>query len=508
MRFLLLLIGFLVSIPGNPLFAQGLLVFNNNTATAITNLVTGTRANVKVALYYSIVTNATRDSLVFANGVSTNTFTPGLFIGGTRSIPGAPAGTFIRAQLRVWTGSAASYEEAIHGVSEYWGESALFIVGPLGGGINVVPTLVGSGLTPILFPVLGPNATYSVNAIGYADIRLEAGSNLVSNPFNAGDNSVSNLFRGIPTGSYFIDTPNGPTNAFSVSAGWSNPDVELIFPRGGCLWVPTSTNLTFVGDVWIRQSSATYSAGEWFLGAIPGAGANVACGGFTDPCPTDPPVDGLQVRKWNPQTQTWADPASYLDGLGWIPQVPAISPGEGVVIDSPATFQLLRPNVGPRLQRVRVSPRRDIGFTVQFPATNSVSYCLLQSTNLNSNVWRVADSGTLTPSGGVASLNVPGATGNPVFYRIVPGFSLTSTVMLSPVREGNSFSFEWYAFQGEFPYVVVVEKTLALANPPSASLWQEVATLRNGLNTVTRFVDTSATAARAYYRVRNPSGGP
>jgi hypothetical protein len=42
---------------------------------------------------------------------------------------------------------------------------------------------------------------YSVNVVGYSDADFVAGSNLVANPRNAGNNTLSNLFDGVPSGS-------------------------------------------------------------------------------------------------------------------------------------------------------------------------------------------------------------------------------------------------------------------------------------------------------------------
>src|SRR5687768_16042041 len=69
---------------------------------------------------------------------------------------------------------------------------------------------------------------YSVNALGYADMHLAAGSNLVANPFRARHKSVSTLFRGLLDGSFFLPWigPMGnfsPTNFCTQAGGWSDP---------------------------------------------------------------------------------------------------------------------------------------------------------------------------------------------------------------------------------------------------------------------------------------------
>src|SRR5262245_28579390 len=59
--------------------------------------------------------------------------------------------------------------------------------------------LVAGGLTQVL-----AQPRYSANFVGYRDADFFAGSNLVANPFDAGNNTLSNLFAGVPSGSYFL----------------------------------------------------------------------------------------------------------------------------------------------------------------------------------------------------------------------------------------------------------------------------------------------------------------
>jgi len=103
-------------------FGQGELVFNNNTATKITNGVPGTPGiqawaagpNSLVAIYGLAGNGQPASSLVFQPSGVTNLFAAGLFAGGQRSIaiPAGPA----TIQIRAWSGSAyANYEAATAG---------------------------------------------------------------------------------------------------------------------------------------------------------------------------------------------------------------------------------------------------------------------------------------------------------------------------------------------------------------------------------------------------------
>jgi len=108
---------------------------------------------------------------------------------------------------------------------------------------------------------------YSVNAVGYVNVTLDPGYNLVSNPLNAADNTVANLFKNIspsvPSGLavYVFDESTG---GFFQQAQWSpipgvgfgttNPTVTKTVPPGTGVFIfdPDSTGqrtLTFVGEV-------------------------------------------------------------------------------------------------------------------------------------------------------------------------------------------------------------------------------------------------------------------
>jgi len=70
---------------------------------------------------------------------------------------------------------------------------------------------------------------YSVNVVGYSDADFVAGSNLVANPLNAGNNTLSNLFDGVPSGS-------------------------LLFPRAGRRRVLSTARVAAAQSIARRQS--------------------------------------------------------------------------------------------------------------------------------------------------------------------------------------------------------------------------------------------------------------
>src|SRR5438046_1261359 len=74
---------------------------------------------------------------------------------------------------------------------------------------------------------------YSVNAVGYVNVTLDAGFNMVSNPLNAADNTVGGLFKNItpsiPPG-FKVFVFNNTTGAFNT-VSWN--DLDSVFEPAG-----------------------------------------------------------------------------------------------------------------------------------------------------------------------------------------------------------------------------------------------------------------------------------
>jgi len=105
-------------------------------------------------------------------------------------------------------------------------------------------------------------AVYSVNAVGYVNTVVQPGFNLISNPLKASDNTIANLFKGVPADtavykyngtSFIIAAYDGDVGAFGPPAAAATTVVpgEGVFIKN-----PTATpfTITFVGEV--AQNSA------------------------------------------------------------------------------------------------------------------------------------------------------------------------------------------------------------------------------------------------------------
>jgi hypothetical protein len=184
---------------------------------------------------------------------------------------------------------------------------------------------------------------YSVNAVGYVNVSLVPGFNLVSNPLNAGtgNNTVGKLFSnitgGVPaglkvwtwnenTGGY-----NTPANYINAAIGFSpaaSRDWELLPGNGAFVLHPgapgaANLTLTFVGEV--MQGNLVNPLPQGFsikANQVPQAGK-----------PSDFGFPGAlndKVWKFNKTTQSYVS-SSYIAGPGWL-NMPTIEVGEGFFV--------------------------------------------------------------------------------------------------------------------------------------------------------------------------------
>ena len=377
--------------------------------------------------------------------------------------------------------------------------------------IGFLPTLA------LLLVVAGPLASaraqsvVSLNALGYVDVNFPAGSNLVANPLFAADNRVSNLFRDLPSGSYFLPWDQGggtfgPTNRYTSSNGWTTPHATFLAPDGGFLWLPTATKISFVGQPWgliPGPGCLTYPIGETVLGWLPTRACGICI--LPENCP---PMfsDGLSVVTWNPQTQAYNDAQTYFEGFGWVPSEPSLGPAQSARIISQQTLSarspflgsLLGGGPGPQglLSLTLTSPQRDgTNLTFQWSGTNTINYAVFCSTNLHEVSWQFVQQGTATPSNGVSTVTVAG-TNSRAFYRVLPDFSATpAPVLLGGIRSSTDFGFQFYA---PLATNYVVERSPTFPVPA----WQLVTNVATGPSNIVAVVDHGATASSGYYRVR------
>jgi hypothetical protein len=177
--------------------------------------------------------------------------------------------------------------------------------------------------------------TYSQNIVGYINLVLRPGVNLIADQFlSAPDNSLDSIlngassFGGLANNTTFTMWNNGaylPLSVYSSSSDSWSINYQLNLGQGGYLTSPTLVTNTFVGQVGpYFDGSANninwnpnYANGlQLISNPIPIAG-NLDYEFFN--VTGRAPVAGEVVAVLNPFTQTYTK--SYFDGFQWVDQI-------------------------------------------------------------------------------------------------------------------------------------------------------------------------------------------
>jgi hypothetical protein len=341
--------------------------------------------------------------------------------------------------------------------------------------------------------------TFSANVVGYADLQIYPGSNLVANPLNAASNTVGYLFGKVPDGSVFLPWNQaagafGPTNHYSSVTGWSDPDAVFVQPNAGFLVVPSSAKISFHGESWASAPGPfclTYPANESYWGWFP----HDTCG-ICEPESCPPFSDSTTVSSWNAEFQVY-EAFIFFEGFGWVPSEPVFGPAQG--------FQLLNPRVafgrspfrgtlspgetvlhGRPFGRLRDVQRSGTNVTFRLGTGAENGYSLLRTTNLVSGPWQILEQGSNNP----VTYSIP-AVDAKGFFKVHPPYNGPHPFLISRTRAGSSFSFDFFAPSNS---VYAIERLTPLPV-------QVITTLTAVMNTLVTFVDHSATNAISHYRV-------
>ncbi len=157
---------------------------------------------------------------------------------------------------------------------------------------------------------------YSLNIVGYVNVPVAKGLNLIANPLKPsnGNYSVTNTITGLP------DTADGATIYAWAGTTWNSTtpiwyagfgfDPSLDVPLGNSFFLnsPVATQITFVGEVATGTNSFTLNKGVNFVAdkvpvAQPFPGADVG-------------NDGDNIYQWT-GTAWSATTFQYYAGYGW-----------------------------------------------------------------------------------------------------------------------------------------------------------------------------------------------
>jgi len=161
-------------------FGQGQVISQNSGATAITNKVTNARAVVSTTVGFyanpNAAATATSTGWVLAGG-TTNLFSAGIFLGGTRDYAGFPAGTAAAFQVRAWltpSGTFGTYESALaadNGTGQF-GQSIVMQINPAVAP-TPIPTMLAAGLQAFTIDTVVPEpSSIALGLLGLGAIAL------------------------------------------------------------------------------------------------------------------------------------------------------------------------------------------------------------------------------------------------------------------------------------------------------------------------------------------------
>jgi hypothetical protein len=167
-------------------------------------------------------------------------------------------------------------------------------------------------------------AVYSVNVVGYINLTLRPGFNLIGNQLNAGPNTLASVFGVVPDETQVQKFANGNYSAdiyFADLGGWVNPSngdpsTTTVKPGEGLFYFnPAATDrvATLVGEVQLGTSSVTNRPGfSLVANAVPQQLTLTPDNQFT-------PLEEMQYLTFNAATQRYDDAILYFVDLGgWV----------------------------------------------------------------------------------------------------------------------------------------------------------------------------------------------
>ncbi len=154
---------------------QGHIVWQNSSATAITNINTGQRVEtnlIRVGLFVNYNTVANWLDSGWSHQATTSFAAPGIFLGGNITLNGFPAGTPIAVQTRAWDARFSTWEAGFAGPwGVGWARPAVswpIVLTPTAAA-SPPPTIVASGFEPFwkhTAPIPEPSVLCLLAAVG------------------------------------------------------------------------------------------------------------------------------------------------------------------------------------------------------------------------------------------------------------------------------------------------------------------------------------------------------
>jgi hypothetical protein len=182
---------------------------------------------------------------------------------------------------------------------------------------------------------------YSLNVVGYINLNMTNGYNLVANQLDFDGTGTNNTIIGVfsnnlPVGSIVYKFVSGSFNNYIYGrGGWPPSANGVSFNPGEALFItiPSPVTITTVGQVLQGTYTNTLSGGYTMAASVaPLSGTLDSTGnGGLNYVPSTSDI----LYLWDPVNQVYDN---YLHGRGgWSPSDPVISVGQGIFLSSPNT---------------------------------------------------------------------------------------------------------------------------------------------------------------------------
>jgi hypothetical protein len=164
---------------------------------------------------------------------------------------------------------------------------------------------------------------FSVNVVGYVNLRLPPGLSLIANPLYYTNNTLAFWMPNVPDGSQVYKfTPGGgyEVSTFDgIDGGWSNPNLDVSIGTGFYFHNPSSNvlELTFVGEVLQGELVNPLPAG------ISTKGSLVPQYGSINTLHNIPGEPGDEIRIFTNDLQGGGayEISTYTADQGWLPDI-------------------------------------------------------------------------------------------------------------------------------------------------------------------------------------------
>jgi hypothetical protein len=189
---------------------------------------------------------------------------------------------------------------------------------------------------------------YSVNVVGYVNVNVTSGYNLISNPLDVdGVDNVLTVMPVVADGTVLLPwltsgSFDSPIQYIAAGNGWYdtgfNPATNNI-PPGSSFFIqsPSAGTITFVGTVVQGTNHQSVTPGYNFLASVPPIASDLDTNGF-------PAQDGMTYTTF--AAGNYSAPIQYIAaGLGWYDTgftqqfpTPAVAQGFVVFNPNPTTY--------------------------------------------------------------------------------------------------------------------------------------------------------------------------